>query len=185
MKLLFDLFPVILMFAAFKMFDIYVATAVAIGAVVLQIGYLKFTKKPVAPMMWVGAGIIVVAGAATIFFKNEAFIKWKPTILYCITAVVIMVMQFFLNKNPIALMFNNQIKAPDALWRKLSLAWISFFLVMAALNLYVAFNFSTDTWMNFKLFGSFGAMFAFIIAQMFWLYPYMVDESADATPPKI
>lgn len=177
MKLLFELFPVILMFIAFKMFDIYVATAVAIGAVLLQIGYLKFVRKPVAPMMWVGAGIIVVAGAATIFFQNEAFIKWKPTILYCIMAVAIAVSQFLLKKNPIALMFNNQIKAPDVLWIKLSFAWIAFLLAMAGLNLYVAFNFSTDAWMNFKLFGVFGAMMVFIIAQMFWLYPYMVDES--------
>lgn len=181
MKLLFDLFPVILMFVTFKMFDIYVATAVAIAAVIAQIGYLKLKKQPIAPMMWVGAGIIVVAGGATIFFKNELFIKWKPTILYCLMALAIGVSQFLLKKNPIAVMFNNQIKAPDTLWKKLSLAWIVFLLVLAALNLYVAFNFSTDAWMNFKLFGAFGAMIVFITAQMFWLYPYLADD-ADSSP---
>ena len=176
MKLLFDFFPVILFFAAFKAFDIYVATAVAIVATMAQVGYLKLAGKKVEPMMWAGLGIIVVAGGATIIFKNEMFIKWKPTVLFAAMAVAIGVSQFWFRKNPIAFIFNHAIKAPDPVWRKLSVSWIVFLLLIALANLWFAYYTSTDTWVLFKTFGDMGLFFIFIIAQIFWLMPYLPDD---------
>jgi intracellular septation protein len=185
MKLLFDFFPVILMFATYKFFGIYVATAVAIVTTIAQVSYLKLRGKKVEPMMWIGLGIILVAGTATIILQNDMFIKWKPTILFTIMAIAIAIAQFGFGKNPIAVMFNNQIKAPHSLWKNLALAWIIFLLVLALLNLYFVYYQSTDAWMNFKTFGDMGLMFVFIIAQMYWLYPYMHDgaEPAKAIEP--
>lgn len=185
MKLLFDFFPVILFFAAYKMFDIYVATAVAIFASIAQVGYLKLAKKPVEPMMWLGLGIIIVAGTATIIFKNEMFIKWKPTILFTAMAVAIGVTQFWFKKNPVSFIFNNTIEAPDAVWRKLSVSWIVFLLSVAALNIWFAYYTSTDTWVLFKTFGDMGLFFVFIIAQIFWLMPYLPDDAEKTTPAPV
>jgi intracellular septation protein len=180
MKLLFDFFPLILMFAAYKAFGIYIATAVAIVATLIQVGYLKAAGKKVEPMMWVSLVIIIIFGGLTIALKNELFIKWKPTILFLCMAVAIAVSQFGFNKNPIAIIFNNQITAPDALWKKLAWAWISFLVFVAVLNLYFVYYTSTDTWFLFKTFGDMGLFFVFIVAQMFWLYPYMPQDDADA-----
>jgi len=183
MKFLFDLFPVILFFAAYKFFGIYVATAVAIGASILQVGYLKLTSKKVEPMMWLGLVIIVVAGGATIVFKNEMFIKWKPTVLFTLMAAAIAIAQFWFKKNPVSFIFNNTIQAPDLVWRKLSITWIVFLLFIAALNIWFAYYTSTDTWVLFKTFGDMGLFFIFILFQVFWLMPYLpTDAEADKQP---
>ncbi|MEI6738508.1 MAG: septation protein A [Pseudomonadota bacterium] len=183
MKLLFDFFPVILFFAAYKMFDIYVATAVAIAASIAQVGYLKLARKKVEPMMWLGLAIIVIAGGATIIFKNEMFIKWKPTVLFTSMAIAIGVTQFWFKKNPVSFIFNNAIQAPDAVWRKLSISWILFLLFIAILNVWFAYNTSTDTWVLFKTFGDMGLFFIFIIAQIFWLMPYLPEDEGGETTP--
>jgi intracellular septation protein len=188
MKLLFDFFPLILMFAAYKMFDIYVATGVGIAATIVQVVYLKSRNKPVKPMMWFGLGVIVVMGGLTIFLQNEMFVKWKPTIIFAVMALAIAISQFVFKKSPIAALFDNQIAAPEALWKKFALAWIVFLLALAAINLYFAYYQSTDAWFAMKTFGDMGLMFVFIIAQMYWLYPYMPkDEEVDvsATPAKV
>jgi intracellular septation protein len=180
MKLLFDFFPLLLMFATFKMFGIYVATAVAIVATIAQVIYLKVRGKKVEPMMWIGLGIIVVAGGATIIFKNEMFIKIKPTVLFVVMAIAIAVAQFGFGKNPISVIFNHQIQAPPLVWKKLALAWIVFLMLVAVLNLYFAYYQSTDTWFLFKTFGDMGLFLVFIVAQIIWLYPYMPQEQPEA-----
>lgn len=180
MKLLFDFFPLLLMFATFKMFGIYVATAVAIVATIAQVIYLKVRGKKVEPMMWIGLGIIVVAGGATIIFKNEMFIKIKPTVLFVVMAIAIAVAQFGFGKNPISVIFNHQIQAPPLVWKKLALAWIVFLMLAAVLNLYFAYYQSTDTWFLFKTFGDMGLFLVFIVAQIIWLYPYMPQEQPEA-----
>lgn len=181
MKLLFDFFPLLLMFATFKMFGIYVATAVAIVATIAQVIYLKVRGKKVEPMMWIGLGIIVVAGGATIIFKNEMFIKIKPTVLFVVMAIAIAVAQFGFGKNPISVIFNHQIQAPPLVWKKLALAWIGFLMLVAVLNLYFAYYQSTDTWFLFKTFGDMGLFLVFIIAQIIWLYPYMPQEQPETS----
>ena len=185
MKLLFDLFPIILFFAAYKLADIYVATGVAIAATFAQIGWVWFRKKKVEPMLWVSLGVIVVFGGATLIFQNETFIKWKPTVLYWLFAAVLAGAQLGLRKNLIRVMMGAQIQLPDAVWPRLLWSWVGFFAVMGVLNLWVAYNFDTDTWVNFKLFGGMGLMLAFVIAQALYLSRHMKEERAtpkDAQP---
>ena len=190
MKFLFDFFPVILFFVAYKVDDIYTATAVAIVASIAQVGYLKLARKKIEPMMWLGLGIIVVAGGATIVFKNDMFIKWKPTVLFAAMAAAIAIAQFWFKKNPVSFIFNNTIQAPDAVWRKLSLTWVAFLLFVAVLNLWFAYNTSTDTWVLFKTFGDMALFFAFIVLQIFWLMPYLpsddeVSKTGNAGPAEV
>ncbi len=177
MKFLFDLFPIILFFAAYKLGDIYVATGVAIVATFAQIGWVWLRHRKVDTMLWVSLGLIVVLGGMTLALRDETFIKWKPTILYWVFAIVLLVSASLFGKNLIrAMMSAAQIDAPDDVWSKLNLAWVAFFIVMGIANLYIAQNFSTDFWVNFKLFGSMGLMLVFVIAQGLWLSRYMPDE---------
>jgi intracellular septation protein len=204
MKFLFDMFPVILFFGVFKWGEghtdaaqsmvgqylsglvsggsvgpeqapILLATAVAIIATIAQIGYLLVRGKKVDAMLWVSLAIIVVFGGATIYFHNEAFIKWKPTVLYWVFAIVLVGAQLFMNKNLIRLMMKAQIDLPDAVWTRLNMAWAAFFATMGVVILYFAFNFPTSTWVNFKLFGFMGLMIAFVVAQTMFLSKYIKD----------
>jgi intracellular septation protein len=175
MKFLFDLFPVILFFATFKVFDIYVATAVAIAATFAQIGWLKWRGRKVDTMMWVTLAIIVVFGGATLALHDETFIKWKPTVLYWLFAGVIGGAELF-RKNVIRAMLGEQIRLPDRVWTRLNWSWAGFFVFMGAANLYVAFNFSTDAWVNFKLFGGMGLMLVFVVLQAAFLARHMEEK---------
>jgi intracellular septation protein len=204
MKFLFDMFPVILFFGVFKWGEghaeaaqslvgqylsglvsggsvgpeqapILLATAVAIIATIAQIGFLLARGRKVDAMLWVSLAIIVVFGGATIYFHNEAFIKWKPTVLYWVFAIVLVGAQWLLDKNLIRLMMKAQIDLPDPIWTRLNLAWAAFFATMGVINLYIAFNFPTSTWVNFKLFGFMGLMIAFVVAQTMFLSKYIKD----------
>lgn len=176
MKFLFDLFPVILFFAAFKLFDIYVATAVAIAATFLQIGWLKWKRRKVDTMMWVTLIIIVVFGGATLALHDETFIKWKPTVLYWLFGAVLGAAELLFRKNLIRAMLGEQVRLPDAAWTRLNWSWAGFFVFMGAANLYVAFNFSTDTWVNFKLFGGMGLMLLFVVLQAAFLARHIEEK---------
>lgn len=176
MKFLFDLFPVILFFAAFKVFDIYIATGVVIAATMAQIGWVWHRHGKVDTMLWVSLGLVVVFGGATLILHDETFIKWKPTILYWLFAVTLFGSAQFFGKNLIRAMLEQQVELPAALWSRLNFAWIGFFAVMGVVNLWVAFNFSTDTWVSFKLFGGMGLMIVFIILQGVVLARYLPDE---------
>ncbi len=178
MKFLFDLFPVILFFIAFKVQGIYVATAVAIAASFVQIGWLWLRRRKIDAMLWVSLAIIVVFGSATLLLHDETFIKWKPTVLYWMFALVLSVSALFFRKNLIRSMMGEQIQLPDPAWNKLNFSWAGFFACMGFLNLYVAFNYSTDTWVNFKLFGGTGLMFAFVIAQGLFLAKYVEPKES-------
>jgi intracellular septation protein len=204
MKFLFDMFPVILFFGVFKWGEghtdaaqsmvgqylsglvsggsvgpeqapILLATAVAIIATIAQIGFLLARGRKVDAMLWVSLAIIVVFGGATIYFHNEAFIKWKPTVLYWVFALVLVGAQLLLNKNLIRLMMKAQIDLPDPIWIRLNMAWAAFFAAMGVINLYIAFNFPTSTWVNFKLFGFMGLMIAFVVGQTMFLSKYIKD----------
>jgi len=176
MKFLFDLFPVILFFIAFKAFDIYIATAVVIAATVAQIGWVWFRHRKVDTMLWVSLALVVVFGGATLILHDKAFIMWKPTILYWLFAGVLLGSARFFGRNLIRKMMEEQVQVPDAIWNRLNLAWVGFFAVMGVLNLYVAFNFSEDAWVNFKLFGGMGLMLVFIVAQGLVLAKYIPEE---------
>jgi intracellular septation protein len=177
-KFLFDLFPVILFFAAFKLADIYVATAVAIAATFAQIGWVWWRHRKVDAMLWVSLGLIVVFGGATLLLHNETFIKWKPTVLYWLFATTLFVSATLFDKNLIRRMMEQQISLPEPLWGRLNLAWSAFFALMGVANLVIAFNYPTDVWVNFKLFGGMGLVLAFVFAQGLWLAKYVSEEKS-------
>ncbi|MDO8315573.1 MAG: septation protein A [Rugosibacter sp.] len=207
MKFLFDLFPVILFFASFKIAEnqpqaaadlvsqifgllgsdalitdkqapILLSTMVVILATVLQIAWVWFRHRKVDTMLWVSLVLVTVFGSATLIFHDETFIKWKPTILYWIFAATLLGSSQFLGRNLIYTMLEKQMQLPTFLWARLNYAWAAFFTAMGVLNLYVAFNFSTAIWVNFKLFGGMGLMFLFIIGQGLLLAKYMPQENS-------
>jgi intracellular septation protein len=182
MKFLFDLFPVILFFVAFKVFDIYIATGVVIAATMAQIAWVWHRHGKVDTMLWVSLGLVVVFGGATLILHDETFIKWKPTILYWLFAVTLFCSAQFFGKNLIRAMLDKQMELPETLWPRLNYAWIGFFAVMGVVNLWVAFNFSTDTWVSFKLFGGMGLMIVFIVLQGVLLAKYIPEDKEPAAP---
>lgn len=198
MKFLFDLLPVILFFATYRIAEAFKeaaaplgasvfgwmvsdgvvtpndapilwATAVAILVTTAMVVYVKARGRRVDPMLWLSFGIIVVMGGATIWLHNDLFIKWKPTILYWAFAAVLVFSQAVLRKNLMRSMMQEQIEMPDALWRRLNLAWVAFFSAMGVINLYVAYNYPRDTWVSFKAFGAMGLLLLFALAQAVWL----------------
>lgn len=176
MRLIFDLLPVALFFAAYKLADIFVATAVAILTTAAQIVWTWWRHRKVDTMQWVGLGVIVAFGGATLLLNDESYIKVKPTILYWLIALGLLVSFHIFRKNPMRAVLGQQFDLPDPLWTHLNAAWAGFFALMGALNLYVAQYFSTDTWVNFKLFGFMGLMLIFVIAQGLMLSRYIKDE---------
>ena len=179
MKFLFDIFPVVLFFVAFKFYDIYVATAVAIAATFLQIGWLWLRRRKIENMLWVSLGVIVVFGGATLLLQNETFIKWKPTVLYWLFAGALGIAALVFKKNLIRAMMEAQVTLPEPVWSRLLASWIAFFAVMGVLNLAVAYNFSTDAWVNFKLFGGIGLMVVFVILQALMLSRYIEEKKPE------
>lgn len=176
MKFLFDFFPILLFFIAYKFGGIYVATGVAIAASFVQIGWVMARGKKVEPMMWISLAIIVFFGGATLLLHNETFIKWKPTVLYWLFAVILLGGAWLFKKNFIRVMMEKQVSLPDSVWNNLNLSWAAFFVVMGVANLYVAYNFSTDDWVNFKLFGTTGMMLVFVVIQSFMLSKHIQDK---------
>ena len=176
MKFLFDLFPVLLFFIAFKLFDIYVATAAAIAATFLQIGWLKLKRRKVDKMMWVTLIIIVVFGGATLALHDETFIKWKPTVLYWLFGLAIGGAELLFRRNLVRAALGEQVQLPVGVWTRLNWSWAAFFAFMGAANLYVAYNFPTETWVNFKLFGGMGLMLVFVVLQALFLARHIEEK---------
>jgi intracellular septation protein len=208
MKLLFDLLPVILFFVTYKVAGsfpqqsiamagatlgwmvgdgtvpdgqapILLATAVAIIASVLQVGWLLLRGKRVDPMLWVSLAVIVVFGGATIWFHDETFIKWKPSILYWLFGSALLLGHVVWKRNLLKSLLGSQLDVPDPVWGRLLWAWIAFFGVMGIVNLAVAYSVSTDTWVNFKLFGLFGLTLVFTLGIGVYLARHM-KEAPDA-----
>ncbi len=179
MKFLFDLFPIILFFIVFKTAGIFAATATAIAATLAQIGWVKFRHGKVDGMLIASGVIIVVFGGATLLLHDETFIKWKPSVLYWLFAVVLAGAELFWHKNLIRSMMGQQIDMPDAIWRKLNHAWAGFFALLGVANIYVAFNYPTETWVNFKLFGTTGLMLAFVILQSLLLSKHVQEKEGE------
>lgn len=176
MKFLFDLLPVILFFIAYKVFDIYVATGVAMAASFAQIGWLWFKGRKIDTMLWVSLVVIMVFGGMTLILQDETFIKWKPTVLYWAFAAALLGGTLFLKKNLIRALLGEKMELPEVAWRTLNWSWIAFFAFMGVANLVVAFNFSTDDWVNFKLFGGMGLMLVFVLAQGLLLSKYLEEN---------
>lgn len=176
MKFLFDLFPLLLFFLTFKLWGIFAATAVAIAATLVQITWMAILYRRVDPMLWVNLAIVAVFGGATLFLHNELFIKWKPTALYGLFAAALAIAPLGFGKNLIQVALGKRITLPFRVWSALNVAWIIFFTVLGLLNLVVAYHFSTEAWVNFKLFGTTACLVVFIVAQSIWLMRYLPRE---------
>ena len=184
MKILFDFLPILLFFIAYKIYDIYVATAVIIVASIAQVGLFWLKHHRVEKMHLITLVLVVILGGATIFLHNPLFIYWKPTIVNWLFALVFLGSQFIGQKNVLQRMLEEQITlTSQAVWLRLNMAWLAFFIVMGAVNLYVAFNFEENTWVNFKLFGMMGLTIVFVIGQSLYLAQYIMPED-DETPIK-
>ncbi len=198
MKILFDFLPIALFFGMFKYAEgnkdwaasvatdwlgfmvsggvvapgeapVLLATVVVIAATLAQIVWLKARGKKVDTMLWVSLALVTVLGGATIYFHSENFIKWKPTVLYWVMGAALLVGQVVFDKNGIKSLMGAQMKLPDSVWRTVNFSWVGFFAVMGVVNLWVAFNFPTSTWVNFKLFGGMGLMLVFVLLQAVFL----------------
>ncbi len=204
MKFLFDLFPVILFFITLKVAEKTAGASLILGEIFTSIGFATTVKASLVPIMlatiaviigsivqiiwaklhykkvdntlWLSALLVIVMGGMTLYFQNDAFIKWKPTLLYWTFAVVLIGTSLFAKKNLIKNMMGKEISMPDSIWNKLNLAWALFFSALGVLNLYVAFNYSIDTWASFKLFGTMGLMFLFIIGQSLAINKYISEN---------
>ena len=209
MKILFDFLPILLFFVTFKYADahkdwaaayatqhlgfavaggkvgiqeapVLLATVVVVLATMAQVAWLKARGRKVDMMLWVSLVLVVVLGGLTVWLHSDTFIKWKPTLLYWAMGAALWAGAALFGRNLLRALMGEQLKLPDPVWQRLNLAWIVFFSVMGALNLWIAYTFSTDTWVNFKLFGSLGLMLLFTLAQGFYLSRHLQDEPADS-----
>jgi intracellular septation protein len=212
MKLFLDYLPILLFFGTFKYTEshaqwaadfatqhvgflaggtvgtveapVMLATLVVIAASLAQVLYLKLRGQKVGLMLWISLALVVVLGGLTIWLKSETFIKWKPTGLHWAMAAALWGSQALFGRNLLRKMMGDQLQLPDTIWRKLNTAWVLFFGMLGALNLWVAYHFSTGTWVNFKLFGTVGLMLVFVLAQGLYLSKHMPADTADAGQPK-
>jgi intracellular septation protein len=184
MKLLFDLFPVILFFIAYKMYDIYTATAVIIVASIAQVAYFYLKHKRVEKMHVITLVLILVLGGLTLILQDEDFIKWKPTIVNWGFALVFLGSHYIGQKSIIQRMMDQALTLDAHIWLRLSWMWIAFFIFSGLVNLYVAFNFDTDTWVNFKLFGLMGMTLVFIVLQGLYISRYIKETKTDEETDK-
>lgn len=165
MKLFFDLFPIIVFFAAYKLGNLYIATGFAIGAVFLQLLITILRGKKPEIMHLITLAMITIFGGATLLFHNEMFIKWKPSVLYWFMGLLFLLTPYFTQKNLVQKLLEKSLALPEKAWSTLNTAWYSFFFIMGALNIVVVYTFSTDVWVNFKLFGTLGLTLIFGIVQ--------------------
>ncbi len=212
MKLLVDLLPLFFFFGTFKYAEanrdwaaafasdhfgfivsggvvgpneapVLLATVVVIIATMVQVAYLLARGRKVDLMLWITFALVVVLGGATVWFHNATFIKWKPSGLYWAMALTFWVSQTFFGKNLLRALLGEQLELPSLVWQRLNVAWISFFVFMGVLNLYVAYSYSTDAWVNFKAFGATGLMLVFTLAQGVYLARHIEPESDPAPTP--
>ncbi len=173
MKFLFDLFPILLFFLAYKLYDIYVATAVAIAAAFLQTGLYWLKHRRFETMHLVTLAILVVFGGLTLILRDPVFIKWKPTVVNWLFGLVFLGSRYIGRRTLVERMMSHAISVPAAVWLKLNWAWTLFFIAIGLVNLYVAYNYSEAAWVNFKLFGMVGLTLVFVFIQAFYLSRYM------------
>src|SRR3990167_959160 len=176
MKPLFDFFPIVLFFIGYKFFGIYNATAVAMAASIAQVIFFRIKYQRYEKMHLISLALILVLGGATLFFHDPWFIKWKPTGIYWLTATVLLVSRFIGQKTLTQKMMESNIHLPPHIWYRLNYAWVGFFVLMGSLNLYVAYFFTTDAWVNFKLFGGVGLTLLFVILQAIYLSHHIIEK---------
>jgi len=191
MKFLYDLFPLLLFFAAYKYYDIYTATAVAIVASFVQVSLYWMKHRRFESMHLVTLGAIVVFGGLTLALRDDTFIKWKPTIVYWILTALVLGSHYVGKRTLIDRMLSAQITLPTSVWTRLNLVWGGFFLLLGGLNIYVAFFYGLELdeairqniWVNFKVFGLLGITFIFILIQSIYMARHMNVRPSDGDSP--
>ena len=179
MKFFFDLFPVILFFGAYSLTgDIYLATKVAMVASALQIIYTLIRHRTVPKMLALSCGLVIVLGGITLYFHNPHFIMWKPTLLFWAMAAGLLG-SILTKKNGLRLLLEKQMTLPDQIWTRGNVACIVFLTFMGTLNLYIAYNFNENIWVNFKLFGIFGMNTAFLVLLLLYLSRFNTNEEGN------
>lgn len=176
MKILFDFFPILLFFIAYKWGDIYIATGVAMAASLAVVLWGRFRLGHFEKMPVITLITLLVLGSATLLFRNEAFIKWKPTVIYWLLGLGFLLSQWIGKKPAIQRIAEHSLQLDSSVWARLNLSWALFFILMGFLNLYVMLNFDTDTWVNFKLFGSLGLTFLFVLGQSIYMLRHRNTE---------
>lgn len=179
MKLLFDFFPILIFFIAYKFCGIYIATALAILASLILVIFYRLKHQRYEKMQVINLALITVLGGFTLFFHNPWFIKWKPTGIYWLSALVFLGSTWVGKKPLIRKMMESNISLPTYVWYRLNIAWVFFFLIMGLLNLYVAYYFTTDVWVNFKLLGGIGFTLLFVCIQAIFLAKHMNSEKIE------
>lgn len=178
MKLLFDFFPIVLFFLAYKLFDIYYATAFAMLASLAQVVFFRLKYQHYEKLHIISLLLILTLGGATLFFHNPWFIKWKPTGIYWLSAFIFLGSHYIGSKPIIQRMMEKNVILPAKIWRRLNYAWAGYFLIMGSLNIYIAYYYPTDFWVNFKLFGGVGCMLIFVFIQALYLAKHAVVASS-------
>ncbi|CAN5171809.1 septation protein A [soil metagenome] len=205
MKMLFDLLPVIVFFAVYwlaktlgvtpdhatrwfgwlvhadgvsaEQLPILFATVATIIATALQVAWQLIRRRKVAISLWLSFGIVTVLGGATVWLQDENFIKWKPTVIYLAFAIGLAVARYAMGRNVIQSMMSGQVELSGPMWDRLNLGWIGFFIVMAIVNIAVAYSVSTSAWVNFKLFGITAMLIGFAVLQAFWISRHIPDNA--------
>jgi intracellular septation protein len=179
MRLLLDFLPIVLFFGAYKLHDIYVATAVLMAATVVQTAIIYAIDRKIATMQKATLVMILAFGALTLYLHDERFIKWKPTVLYAAIAIGLAVAVWTFKKSFLKLMLGSQLELPDRVWMRLNVAWIAYCVFMALINAYVAVFFSTEAWVDFKLWGYVFPV-AFLVGQGFYIAPHLKGDDDKA-----
>lgn len=173
MQLFYDIFPVFIFFIAFKFFDIYIATIAGIVCTFIQVILTKLLTKKWDNKQLITLGVFTFFGGLTLYFHNPIFVKWKPTIIFWVFSLVILFTQYFTSKPLMQRMmektFAEHMTISAHIWRNINLSWGIFFIFLGTLNLYIAYTFNNDTWVNFKFYGITIALFIFSFIQACFL----------------
>ena len=168
MKILIDFFPILLFFGAYKLYGIYVGTAVLMAATVVQMGLIYAIDRRLQTMHKV-----------TLVLQDDRFIKWKPTVLYGAMSIALAVALWAMKKNFLKMLLGSQLELPDAVWMRLNVAWIVYCAFMSAINAYVVLQFSTEAWVDFKLWGYVFPL-VFLVGQGIYIAPHLKSDEPAA-----
>jgi intracellular septation protein len=182
MKILIDFFPILLFFGAYKFYDIYIGTAVLMAATVVQMAVIYGMDRKLQVMHKITLALILIFGTLTLVLHDERFIKWKPTVLYAAMAIGLAVAVWGLKKNFLKLLLGSQLTLPETVWMRLNQVWVLYCVFMAAINGYVAAFYSTEAWVNFKIWG-YAFPLVFIVGQGFYVSRYLVADDAKTPAP--
>lgn len=180
MKLLFDFFPILIFFIAYKVLGIFYATAAAIAASLLQLFAYWLKHRRFETLHVITFATVALLGGATLLLHNDLFIKWKPTAIYWAFSLVFLASQYIGKRNLMQRMLDSKMNLPRNVWQRLNLSWVVFFLAMGGINIYVIYHFSTDAWVNFKLFGTLGLTAIFLVVQAIYMSKFMLVPKDDS-----